>query len=160
MITQYNETASAVRSASNASTFFSSARIKALKQKRCAPQVISSQFLSGAPQLQTLRLWCCKPRNMFLIINKNKTEKPYVKTSRLFVRLNSSDSATTTNGGEKKRRELLIEINALRGAKEVQHCFLRELNYSALRSEITAFIFTRVSFRLNAGTCFRRAVKY
>lgn len=69
---------------------------------------------------------------MVLIINKNKTEKPYVKTSRLLVRLNSSDSATTTNGGE-KRRELLIEINALNPAKEVQHCFLRELNYSALR---------------------------
>lgn len=33
----------------------------------------------------------------------------------------------------KKRRELLIEINALQRAKEVQHCFLRELNYSALR---------------------------
>jgi len=69
---------------------------------------------------------------MFLIINKNKTEKPSVKTSRLFVRLNSSDRATTTNGGE-KRRELLIEINALHRAKEVQHCFLSELNYSALR---------------------------
>lgn len=114
---------------------FSSAWINAklaLKQKRCLPQVISLQFLSGASQLQTLRLWHCKPRNMFLIINKNKTEKPYVKTSRLFVRLNSFDRATTTNGGE-KRRELLIEINALHRAKEVQHCFLRELNYSALR---------------------------
>lgn len=53
---------------------------------------------------------------MFLIINKSKTEKPYVKTSRLFVRLNSFDNATTTNGGE-KRRELLIKINVLYRAK-------------------------------------------
>lgn len=119
-------------------------------KKRHVLQVISTQFLSGAPQLQTLRLWHCKPRNMFLIINKSKTEKPYVKTSRLFVRLNSSDSATTTNGGE-KRRELLIKINALYRAKRGPALLFKRTELLCTEiygfyggSEITHFIFTKI----------------
>ncbi len=89
---------------------------------------------------------------MFLIINKNKTEKPYVKTSRLFVHLNSSDSATTTNGGE-KRRELLIEINALHRAKGGPALLFKRMELLCTEiygfcggSEITCFIYTQIVF--------------